>query len=96
MDDRDELGLSGPWRLGPDFTASRVVSGIICSNGPCWSPHVRTFYFADIFSQVMWAYDHDLELGTVTNRREFASTARDLGFCDGSTVDAERCGGTRW
>ena len=27
--------------------AHSSTSGIICSNGPCWSPDGRTFYFAD-------------------------------------------------
>lgn len=91
MDDQEELGLCSLWRLDPDFSVSRVDSGIICSNGPCWSPDDRTFYFADTFQQVMWAYDYDVAQGTVANRRVFASTASDPGFYDGSTVDAEGC-----
>ena len=43
--------------------------GIICSNGPCWSPDDKIFYFADTFKQDFWAYDYDIETGTVANRR---------------------------
>jgi L-arabinonolactonase len=91
MDDKEELGICGLWRLDPDLRITRVDDGIICSNGPCWSPDDKTFYFADTFQQVMWAYDYDLTRGTVSNRREFASTRDDPGFFDGSTVDAEGC-----
>ncbi len=91
MDDEEELKLCGLWRLDPDLSVTRVDDGIICSNGPCWSPDNRTFYFADTFQQVMWAYDYDPRSGTPSNRREFASSRDEPGFFDGSTVDAEGC-----
>jgi len=89
MDDQEELPICGLWRLDPDLTVTQVDTGIICSNGPCWSPDDKTFYFADTFQQVMWAYDYDIATGSVSNRRDFASTREDPGFFDGSTVDAE-------
>ena len=91
MDDREELTICGLWRLDPDRSTTRIDDGIICSNGPCWSPDDRTFYFADTFQQIMWAYDYDIESGTVSNKRDFASSAGDPGFYDGSTVDEEGC-----
>lgn len=91
MDDKEELGLCGLWRLDPDLRATRVDQGIICSNGPCWSPDDQTFYFADTFREEMWAYDYDLETGSLSNRRVFASSKDLAGLYDGSTVDAEGC-----
>jgi sugar lactone lactonase YvrE len=91
MDDREELKICGLWRLDPDLTVTQVEQGIICSNGPCWSPDDRTFYFADSFQGEIWAYDYDIDRGTLANRRTFASFAADGGVADGSTVDAEGC-----
>ena len=91
MDDKEELGLCGLWRLDADLGTHRVEDGIICSNGPCWSPDDKTFYFADTFQQTMWAYDFDIETGALDQRREFANTRDEAGFFDGSTVDAEGC-----
>ncbi|MEM7467925.1 MAG: SMP-30/gluconolactonase/LRE family protein [Pseudomonadota bacterium] len=91
MDDQEELDLCRLWRLDPDLSVHEIDQGIICSNGPCWSPDDKTFYFADTFQQIMWAYDYDLENGTVSNRRDFVSSTQDAGFFDGSTVDAEGC-----
>lgn len=91
MDDKEELPICGLWQLDTDFTVRKLEDGIICSNGPCWSPDDRTFYFADTFRQTMWAYEYDLESGRLGARREFASTRDDPGFFDGSTVDAEGC-----
>ena len=91
MDDQEELPVSSLWRLDPDLSLHRVDSGIICSNGPCWSPDDKTFYFADTFRREIWAYDYDIHSGLPSQRRVFASTAQDSGFADGSTVDAEGC-----
>jgi len=91
MDDKEELAICGLWRLDPDLQVTRVDTGIICSNGPCWSPDDRTFYFADTFQGEMWAYDYDLTTGTPSNRRLFASFAGDAGVADGSTTDEEGC-----
>lgn len=64
--------------------------GIICSNGPCWSPDGTILYFADTWTGDIWAYDYDLETGDVSNRRVFATVDQsDGGACDGMTVDSE-------
>ena len=91
MDDHEELPLSKLWRFDPDATLHELDDGIICSNGPCWSPDDRVFYFADTFRQTMWTYDYDVDTGTVSNRRDFVSADDLPGFFDGSTVDAEGC-----
>jgi L-arabinonolactonase len=89
MDDKEELKICGLWRLDPDLSITKVDGGIICSNGPCWSPDDETFYFADTFQEEIWAYDYDLATGLPSSRRLFASTKDDAGVADGSTVDAE-------
>ncbi len=89
MDDMEEFKMCGLYRLDPDFSVTKVDDGIICSNGPCWSPDDKTFYFADTFQQEFWAYDYDIETGTPSNKRVFARTDKDWGVADGSTVDEE-------
>jgi L-arabinonolactonase len=91
--DTMESGPNGTlYRLDPDFKVTQLDSGIIVSNGPCWSPDDKIFYFADSWSGEIWAYDYDIEKGTVSNRRTFTKidTSRG-GAADGSTVDAEGC-----
>jgi len=89
MDDKEELSICSLWRLDPDLQITRLDTGIICSNGPCWSPDDATFYLADTFQGEIWAYDYDIAAGTASNRRLFASFANDAGVADGSTVDEE-------
>ncbi len=91
MDDKEELKICGFYRLDPDLTVTKVEEGIICTNGPCWSPDDRTFYLTDTFQGDYWAYDYDIGKGTLSNKRVFASYKKDGGVADGSTVDAEGC-----
>ena len=77
------------YRLDADFSWVRLDDGITCSNGPCWSPDGRTFYFADSPRRTIWAYDYDLDSGALHNKRVFVSTGAFDAFPDGATVDAE-------
>lgn len=89
MDDLEEHTMCGLWRLDPDLSVTKVDEGIICSNGPCWSPDDKIFYFADTFQEEFWAYDYDIKSGTLSNRRLFATTKDDPGVADGMTIDEE-------
>jgi L-arabinonolactonase len=73
-----------------DFYGTKVEEGIICSNGPCFSPDDKTFYFQDTWTGKIKAYDYDIESGNLSNRRTFANVDdSNGGAADGSTVDAE-------
>ncbi|CAL8475827.1 MULTISPECIES: SMP-30/gluconolactonase/LRE family protein [Caballeronia] len=79
----------GLYRLDTDGKVTRLDSGISCSNGPCWSPDNKTFYFTDTYSKEMYAYDYDIETGAATNKRLFVSAHDMAGTFDGATVDEE-------
>jgi sugar lactone lactonase YvrE len=90
MDTQEEGANGALYSLSTDFKVSRLDTGIVCSNGPCWSPDGRTFYFQDTWAGEIWAYDYDLDTGGVSNRRVFAKVDTSKGgAADGSTVDAE-------
>ena len=91
--DKVEDGPNGAlYRLDPDLSLHTLDTGIVVSNGPCWSPDGSIFYFADTWSGEIWAYDYDLATGNVSNRRTFAKVDTSTGgAADGSTVDAEGC-----
>jgi len=78
------------FRVDADGTVTEMASGIGVSNGPCWSPDGRTFYFTDSMAQTIFAYDFDMDSGTLSNKRVLNDT-KDYGYPDGATVDAEGC-----
>jgi sugar lactone lactonase YvrE len=91
MDTMEEGPNGALYRMDPDHRVTKLESGIIVSNGPCWSPDGRTFYFTDSWSGQISAYDYDLETGAIANKRAFARMTYEGGGFDGATVDAEGC-----
>ena len=83
---RDPVGRL--FRLDPDLSCRAMDEGFIVSNGIAWSPDDRTLYFADSRAETVFAYDFDLDDGTISNRRAFFSTRRIEGRPDGATVDS--------
>jgi len=79
----------GLYRLDPDLSLHKLDKGIHFSNSPCFSPDETTFYFSDSHINHCYAYEYDIETGTVANRRIFADTSTLGGVPDGATVDAE-------
>ena len=68
-----------------------ALNGLRTQNGTAVSPDGRTFYLADSHPDVrtIWAFDFDVEGGTLRNRRVFHRTTR--GRPDGAAVDSENC-----
>jgi sugar lactone lactonase YvrE len=90
MDYAEREPVGKLFRLDPDLSLHTLDSGIICSNGPCWSPDGKTLYFADSFKKTIFAYDYDTATGSVRSQRGFATFADRLtGYPDGATVDAD-------
>ena len=78
------------YALEPGADALRIIDDdIFLANGPCWSPDYRTFYHADSIRKTIYAFDYDIDAGTVSNRRLFANTEDLGGIPDGATVDAD-------
>jgi L-arabinonolactonase len=89
MDFEESEPVGKLFRLDPDLSCHELDTGIICSNGPCWSPDGSTFYFADTGKRVIYAYDYDIQTGAVRSRRQFARFDPPRGLPDGATVDEQ-------
>jgi L-arabinonolactonase len=90
MDTLEEAARGKLYSFDPDGTLTVLDEGIVCSNGPCFSPDGSVLYFADTWAGEIWAYDYDLNTGGVSNRRTFAQVDTSSGgAADGATVDAQ-------
>ncbi len=76
------------WKIEPDFRMIPVEGGIGIANATAWSPDWATFYFADTAEATIYAWDFDLELGALSNKRVFARP-EGHGYPDGACIDAE-------
>ena len=76
----DERGLTGPW-----------VEGLLTPNGSGFSPDGRSFYLSDSHPQAqqVWAFDFDLQSGSLSGRRSFIDMRPLPGRPDGAAVDRQ-------
>jgi sugar lactone lactonase YvrE len=86
---RDPEPIGGIYSLGPDRSLTEIDTGIRFSNGPCWSPDDKTFYFSESLGASTFAYDYDIDTGRLSNKRLFADTRPLGGVPDGTTVDRD-------
>jgi sugar lactone lactonase YvrE len=76
------------FRIAADGSLEIMERNVGVSNGPCWSPDGKTFYFSDTKNQIIYAYDFDGGNGEISNRRVL-NDDKNHGYPDGATVDAE-------
>jgi sugar lactone lactonase YvrE len=79
------------YRLDSDHTVRNMLHGITVTNMVRFSPDDRTLYYADTYSDLMYALDFSLPDGTISNRRVFVDTSSHPGHPDGSALDADGC-----
>lgn len=76
-------------RVDTDGKASVLDEGFHLANGLGFSPDGKTLYFTDSVARRIYAYDYDLDMGSVRNRRVFVQVPREEGIPDGLAVDGE-------
>ncbi|MCG3148077.1 MAG: 6-deoxy-6-sulfogluconolactonase [Verrucomicrobiae bacterium] len=81
--------LGNLYCLFPDHRVERKLTGIGCSNGIVWSLDHKTMYFIDTRLQRVDAFDYDLATAHIGNRRVAFAVPKELGYPDGSTLDAD-------
>lgn len=79
------------YRVDTDRTATRVEVDVIVSNGVAFSPDGKTLYFTDTRRYITYAYDLDLDDGSVRNRRIFADHSATGDRPDGACMDVDGC-----
>lgn len=89
MDSNEREPTGNLYRVNADLSVGQLDGGIICSNGPCWSPDGKVLYFQDSYAGEIRAYSYDTETGMVGDQRTFAKLDTQSGAADGSTVDEE-------
>ena len=90
MDTHEEAPSGKLYSYEASGRISVLDTGIICSNGPCFSPDGSILYFSDTWTGEIWSYDYDSESGEVSSRQTFTKVdTSGGGAADGATVDSE-------
>ena len=92
MDDRPEKETLGAlYRIDHDGTCTRMLDGLIVSNGLAWSPDGQTMYHSDTRLKFLQAFDYDLATGSLSNKRVLRHFDNEQGRPDGAAMDSEGC-----
>jgi sugar lactone lactonase YvrE len=77
------------FRFDPNGDCTRMVDGLICSNGLAFSPDGKTMYHSDSRQDYVWAWDFNQRTGDISNQRVFLQIDIQEGRPDGAAVDSE-------
>ena len=83
------------YSLDTDLSIKHLQRNISVSNGLGWSPDYQTLYFIDSPTKNIFAFDYNLDTGTINNRSVAVTIpdgfvdGRSGGWPDGMTVDEE-------
>ena len=84
-----EYALGNLIRVDTDGSAHILDEGIHLANGLGFSVDAKTLYLTDSVARIIYAYDYDVDPGSVRHRRVFVKVPATSGVPDGLTVDAE-------
>lgn len=78
------------WRYDPkNGSCVLMETGLACGNGLAWSPDNKIMYLNDSASQVIYAYDFEIETGNLSNKRVFYDARGTLDEPDGMVSDID-------
>lgn len=89
MDTTGKIGAGSLYYLTPELKVQSVLNDVSISNGLAWSKGNRTMYYIDTPTKKVLAFDFDLELGIISNKKVVISIPDDQGAPDGMTIDRE-------
>jgi sugar lactone lactonase YvrE len=90
MDDGETEPTGRLYRWTPGAGATAHDDGYVITNGPAFSPDLKTLYHTDTLGKAIYAFDMDAD-GRLGPRRVFATMGEGEGHPDGPVVDAEGC-----
>jgi len=76
------------FRLDPDLSLHKMIEKVTIPNGISWSKDDKTMYMADSPTKNVYAFDYDINNGTISNQRIFFHVDGE-GVPDGHAVDEE-------
>jgi sugar lactone lactonase YvrE len=89
MDERSPRHPTGALYRVTRQGAEKKVDRVTVSNGLAWSPDGSTLYHADSTPSFIDRWDFDARSGGISNRRQIANPANEVGRPDGAACDVD-------
>ena len=77
------------WSVDGTAEWTRHVEGVGVSNGLVWTRDRKTFYYIDSPTRTIDAFDYNVRMGTISNRRVAVRVKDGDGYPDGCAIDDE-------
>ncbi len=77
------------YKIDANLQAQSMDHSMMMSNGIAWSADNQTLYFCDSRPGKIYAYDFDIQNGTITNKRIFMDFVGRKGRPDGCAMDQD-------
>jgi sugar lactone lactonase YvrE len=91
MDERSPRRPTGALYRVTRQGATRQVDNVTVSNGLAWSLDGRSLFHSDSTPSLIDRWDFDPRSGAISNRRQIANPASEIGRPDGAACDVEGC-----
>ncbi|MFP4430717.1 MAG: SMP-30/gluconolactonase/LRE family protein [Spirochaetaceae bacterium] len=89
MSPEAEPGQASLYRLDPDLSLHRMLSGVSISNGIVWTRDGGAMFYIDTPTREVWRFAFDPETGTISDKQVALRIPQELGYPDGMTIDAQ-------
>lgn len=90
MDDRPEKEpVAALYRIDSDGKSTKMVDGLVVSNGLAWSPDGKTMFHSDSRQKFVQTFEYAMATGAISRRKVIVTLEEADGRPDGAATDAE-------
>ena len=85
----EEEGKGNLYVLETDFSVKKKVENVSISNGLAWNADNSVMYYINSPTNYVFAFDYNIEEGSIDNQRVVIDLTHESGYADGMTIDEE-------
>lgn len=85
----EEQNKGNLYVMETDLSVKKELENVNISNGIAWSSDNRIMYYINTPTNYVFAFDYNINDGTISNQRVALDLTHENGYADGMTIDAE-------
>lgn len=89
MSKTEEENMGNFYMVDADLSIQKKLEHVSISNGLAWNDDNTILYYINTPTNYIFAFDFDMETGSINNQRVVVDLTHEKGFADGMTIDEE-------
>jgi sugar lactone lactonase YvrE len=85
----EEANKGNLYVLETNLSVKKKIENVSISNGIAWNADSSIMYYIDTPTNYVFAFDYNLEEGSITNQKVVVDLTHEVGYADGMTMDEE-------